>query len=205
MSYFAVGDIQRALRNVVPVLARAWKKSPLLSSALLVVGEEKAHLYATDSYIALRVEIPGEWNGEPDPFRATISHDVASQLHSLPFGYSALLREDAIHVGKAEFLIESEDAWFTEKVLTAFERGLRGESSVTEKHETNRYGIAADKTSHLSHVEYQHSDYPHILRFIADEGRVVGIQMPIVWTKNDGRFERVADEIQELLKGDRDT
>lgn len=204
MSYFAVGDIQRALQNVVPVLSRAQNDGPVLSSALLVVGEEKAHLYATDRYIVLRVEIPGEWRGEPEPFRATISHDIASQVHSLPFGYSALLTEDAIHVGKAEFLIEPEDAWFTEKVLTAFEQGLRGEPSVVEKHEGNRYGIRADKTSHLSHVEYQHSDYPHILRFTADEGRVVGIQMPSAWPEGDDRFEQVADEIQELLKGDRD-
>lgn len=204
MSYFAVGDIQRALRNVVPVLARALNDGPLLSSALLVVGEEEAHLYATDRYIILRVEIPGEWNGEPEPFRATISHDVASQVHSLPFGYSALLMEDAIHFGKAEFLMEPEDAWFTEKVLTAFEQGLRGEPSVAEKHEGNRYGIRADKTSHLNHVEYQHSDYPHILRFTADEGSVVGIQMPLAWSEDDDRFERVADEIQALLKGDRD-
>lgn len=204
MSYFAVGDIQRALMNVVPVLWRARNDGPLLSSALLVVGEEKAHLYATDRCIILRVEIPGEWSGEPEPFRATISHDVASQVHSLPFGYSALLMEDAIHVGKAEFLMEPEDAWFTEKVLAAFERGLRGETLLTEKCEGDRYGIRADKTGHLSHVEYQHSDCPHILRFTADEGRVVGIQMPTAWPEGDDRFERVADEIQALLKGDRD-
>lgn len=204
MSYFAVGDIQRALRNVVPALSRALNDGPLLSSALLVVGEEKAHLYATDRYIILRVEIPGEWNGNPEPFRATISHDIASQVHSLPLGYSALLTEDAIHVGKAEFLIEPEDAWLTEKVLTTFERGLRGETPFAEKYEGDLYGIRADKTSHLSHVEYQHSEHPHILRFTADEGRVVGIQMPSAWPEGDGRFERVADEIQALLKGDRD-